>query len=66
MAALDAIRRTELYPPLAPHASGLLELDSIHRMYWEESGNPAGIPVLFLHGGPGAGATPAHRRFFDP
>lgn len=35
-------------------------------MYWEESGNPRGAPVLFLHGGPGAGATPAHRRFFDP
>jgi proline iminopeptidase len=35
-------------------------------MYWEQSGNPHGIPVLFLHGGPGAGAAPAHRRFFDP
>jgi proline iminopeptidase len=35
-------------------------------MYWEESGNPAGIPVVFLHGGPGAGSTPRHRRFFDP
>ena len=35
-------------------------------MYWEESGNPRGVPALFLHGGPGAGATPVHRRFFDP
>jgi len=35
-------------------------------MYWEQSGNPSGEPVLFLHGGPGAGAAPAHRRFFDP
>jgi proline iminopeptidase len=35
-------------------------------MYWEESGNPRGMPVLFLHGGPGAGATAVHRRFFDP
>jgi proline iminopeptidase len=35
-------------------------------MYWEEAGNPEGLPVVFLHGGPGAGATPAHRRFFDP
>src|SRR6476646_6602852 len=35
-------------------------------MYWEQSGNPEGAPVLFLHGGPGAGASPAHRRFFDP
>jgi proline iminopeptidase len=35
-------------------------------MYWEESGNPKGVPILFLHGGPGAGAAPGHRRFFDP
>lgn len=35
-------------------------------MYWEQSGNPSGVPVVFLHGGPGAGSTPAHRRFFDP
>jgi proline iminopeptidase len=58
--------RTELYPEIEPYASGLLALDGIHRMYWETSGNPAGIPVVFLHGGPGAGATPKHRRFFDP
>jgi proline iminopeptidase len=44
----------------------MLPLDAIHRMYWETSGNPAGIPVVFLHGGPGAGSTPKHRRFFDP
>ncbi len=58
--------RTELYPPLEPHRSGVLELDGIHRMYWEESGNPNGVPALFLHGGPGAGSTANHRRFFDP
>ncbi len=45
---------------------GLLELDSVHQMYWEVCGNPRGVPVVFLHGGPGAGAAPAHRRFFDP
>lgn len=44
----------------------MLRVDSRHQIYWEESGNPRGVPVLFLHGGPGAGATPAHRRFFDP
>jgi proline iminopeptidase len=44
----------------------MLALDGRHRMYFEESGNPQGAPVLFLHGGPGAGAAPAHRRFFDP
>lgn len=58
--------RTELYPETDPLASGLLDLDGDHRMYWETCGNPAGVPVLFLHGGPGAGASPAHRRFFDP
>jgi proline iminopeptidase len=58
--------RDQLYPPIEPYESGLLTLDETHRMYWEQSGDPAGIPVLFLHGGPGAGATPAHRRFFDP
>ena len=66
MPAPDSSRRSELYPPIEPYASGTLALDSRHRMYWEESGNPNGIPVVFLHGGPGAGATPAHRRFFDP
>lgn len=58
--------RTELYPELEPFASGMLPLDGRHEMYWEESGNPSGQPVLFLHGGPGAGASPLHRRFFDP
>jgi proline iminopeptidase len=38
----------------------------VHTLYWEQCGNPAGAPVLFLHGGPGAGASPTHRRFFDP
>ena len=44
----------------------MLALDGGHQMYWEESGNPGGMPILFLHGGPGAGASAAHRRFFDP
>ena len=55
-----------LFPQIEPRQSGMLALDSLHAMYWEESGNPAGIPVVFLHGGPGAGSTPRHRRFFDP
>jgi proline iminopeptidase len=58
--------RTDLYPEIEPYSAGMLELDALHRMYWEQSGNPRGAPVLFLHGGPGAGASPAHRRFFDP
>lgn len=66
MPAPDTISRTDLYPPLEPYASGRLRVDSRHSMYWEECGNQRGLPVVFLHGGPGAGATAAHRRFFDP
>ena len=58
--------RRELFPDTVPYDSGLLDLDGLHRMYWEVSGNPDGVPVIFLHGGPGAGATAGHRRFFDP
>lgn len=56
----------EIFPPIEPYATGMLPLDGRHTMYWEESGDPDGLPVVFLHGGPGAGATPTHRRFFDP
>jgi len=55
-----------LFPEIEPRASGMLRLDATHSMYWEESGRAEGIPVVFLHGGPGAGSTPKHRRFFDP
>ncbi len=55
-----------LYPPLSPYASGMLATAGIHQIYWETSGNPNGIPVLFVHGGPGSGTSPSHRRFFDP
>ncbi len=55
-----------LYSEIEPTISGMLPLDGIHAMYWEVSGNPSGIPVVFLHGGPGAGSAPNHRRFFDP
>ncbi len=58
--------RTELYPEIDPFQSGYLDLDGRHRMYWEQCGRPDGVPVVFLHGGPGAGAAPVHRRFFDP
>lgn len=56
----------DLFPPIVPYSSGYLEVDPPHNLYWEQSGNPDGVPVLLLHGGPGAGATPTHRRFFDP
>jgi proline iminopeptidase len=58
--------RTELFPEIEPYATGRLDIDGRHSMYWETSGNPDGIPVLFLHGGPGSGASASHRRFFDP
>ena len=58
--------RSELFPPIEPYRSGMLPVDAVHTIYWEESGNPRGIPMVFLHGGPGSGATPTHRRFFDP
>ncbi len=58
--------RHELYPAIEPRESGLLPLDDLHTMYWEECGSPNGVPVLFLHGGPGGGASPRARQFFDP
>lgn len=58
--------RSELFPPIDPYQTGTLAVDDLHTLYWEQSGNPRGVPVLFLHGGPGAGASPTHRRFFDP
>src|SRR3954468_219626 len=57
---------TALFPEIEPSRRGMLRLDAVHSMYWEECGNPAGVPVVFLHGGPGAGSTPKHRRLFDP
>lgn len=55
-----------LYPPIEPFNSGWLRPDAIHEVYWEECGNPAGVPILMLHGGPGAGCAPKHRQLFDP
>ena len=57
---------TSLFPPIQPLRTGMLPVDDLHTIYWEEVGNPNGVPVLFLHGGPGAGLSPQHRRFFDP
>ena len=55
-----------LYPPIEPYRQGWLAVGGPHRLYWEECGSPHGTPVVFLHGGPGAGCAPVHRRFFDP
>ncbi len=55
-----------LYPELEPFNKNWLTVDSTHQIYVEECGNPDGIPVIFLHGGPGSGCNPTQRRFFDP
>ena len=55
-----------LYPPLEPYDSGYLRVSDLHEIYYEECGNRRGKPVLFVHGGPGAGAGKDSRRFFDP
>ncbi len=56
----------EFYPAIKPYYSGLLRVSPVHELYFEESGNPNGKPVVFLHGGPGGGTDPKMRRFFDP
>ena len=61
-----APRHMDLYPKIEPYDRGMLDVGDGHRLYYEQSGNPQGVPVVFLHGGPGAGSNPAHRRFFDP
>jgi proline iminopeptidase len=55
-----------VYPKIKPYETGELLVGDGNRVYWEQSGNPEGKPVVFLHGGPGAGTSPWHRRFFDP
>ena len=54
------------YPPIEPYQTGFLPVSLEHTLYWEESGNPKGLPVVFLHGGPGSGTDAGHRSFFDP
>ena len=56
----------DLYPATAPHAEGMLEVGDGHTVYYEVSGNPAGKPALFLHGGPGSGTSAKMRQVFDP
>ncbi len=63
----DNPRRTEvLFPEIDPYATGRLAVDARHTLYWETCGNPRGVPLVFLHGGPGGGCLPHHRRYFDP
>ena len=55
-----------LYPEIEPFNKSSLKVSNLHTIYYEECGNPGGIPVVFLHGGPGSGCNPTQRRFFDP
>ncbi len=57
---------SHLYPELEPYHTDMLSVSDIHTLYFEESGNPEGRPVVFLHGGPGGGCQPNYRRYFDP
>ena len=59
-------QRRTLYPPIEPFEHGHLDVGNGHRVYWELCGHPDGVPAVFLHGGPGGGCGPAHRRAFDP
>jgi proline iminopeptidase len=59
-------QRRTLYPEIEPYKSGRLDVGDGHSLYWELCGNPDGKPVVFLHGGPGSGSSPDHRRQFDP
>jgi proline iminopeptidase len=61
-----SLRQRDLYPPIEASESGRLAVGDGHDLHWETAGNPKGKAVVFLHGGPGAGCSPDHRRFFDP
>lgn len=56
----------ELYPPIEPYQEGTLPVSDLHTLYYEQSGNPAGKPVVVLHGGPGGGCIPEYRQYFNP
>jgi len=62
----EATNRRTLYPEIAPYNSGMLAVSDVHTLYFEECGNPAGKPVVYLHGGPGGGCNANFRRYFDP
>lgn len=55
-----------LYPPIEAYETGFLKVAELHTIAWERSGNPNGIPVVVIHGGPGGGGQPSYRRYFDP
>ena len=64
--SLDNPQRRALYPEVEPYSTRIIQVSGLHEIYVEESGNPHGKPVLFVHGGPGSCTEPKQRRFFDP
>lgn len=63
---MDASPDFDFFPPIEPRRTGMMQLDELHAMYWEECGNPDGIPVVYVHGGPGGGSSPEKRCWYDP
>jgi proline iminopeptidase len=61
-----AVYPVDLYPEIEPYEKGMLDVGDGHMIYYDVSGNPDGVPAVFLHGGPAAGCSPRCRRFFDP
>ena len=55
-----------IFPEIQPREQGILKVSPLHSIYWETSGNPKGLPILIVHGGPGGGSSPVYRRYFDP
>jgi proline iminopeptidase len=62
----STVALASFYPPIEPFKSGVLDVGDGHQVYWELCGNPEGKPAVFLHGGPGSGCSPDHRRLFNP
>lgn len=62
----EMTRNSTLYPAIEPFHTGMLPVSDRHTLYFEQVGNPAGRPIVFLHGGPGGGVNPSYRRYFDP
>jgi proline iminopeptidase len=63
---MDAPSDFSMFPPIEARRTGMFRIDDLHTMYWEESGNPDGIPAVYVHGGPGGGSSPDKRQWFDP
>ena len=55
-----------LYPKIEAHTTGSLKVTELHTIAWERSGNPRGVPVIVIHGGPGGGSQPSYRQYFNP